>query len=427
MAAQGTALRSMGKYQEAADLLEKSVFAAEAGGYDELVARSAAELVYLYGTKIMDEEETARGRPRASAAVERANEALITGKWERIQGSVAVAAGALDDAKQHFRRSLELLQAELGQYHPQIAASLGGLAMAQSLAGELEASEATRRRALELWRSTVGAAHPYTANAERLLAAVLMDQGKIAEARELVQHALASLEAALGPEHPDVAMVLNDAAEYAVAAGDLPKAAETLQRSLAIKRQSQGPDHPRLVSGLMNLAEVERRQGHAEEALASAREAMRILELRRLSARWVRAGIAVAEAELASDPAAARAQCERVDERARKEGIELGSMERARLASCVGRGALASGAEAVGVRWLDRAIDEFGNADSAERAVALFAWATRPGAATAQAIERARTAYELFVAAGPAWSREVSEVRGFLRGRGVEPPVVEHE
>jgi tetratricopeptide (TPR) repeat protein len=166
----------------------------------------------------------------AADAYRQALEALPPGNDEPLaeylnkHGTAAYQAGDLDAAAASFEQALEMLEARLGETHPDVATALNNLALLHYTRGDFQAAEPVYRRALAID------------------------------------------EQALGPEHPGVATDLNNLALLYKKQGNLAAAEPLLKRALAIKEKNFGPGHPSLVTGLRNYASVLRALDRGEEA-----------------------------------------------------------------------------------------------------------------------------------------------------------------
>lgn len=166
----------------------------------------------------------------AADAYRQALEALPAGDDEMLaeyfnkHGTAAYQAGDLEVAAESFERALQMLEARLGETHPDVATALNNLALLHYTRGDFEAAE------------------------------------------PLYKRGLAIDEQALGAEHVGVATDLNNLALLYKKQGNLAAAEPLLKRALAIKEKAFGPGHPSLVTGLRNYASLLRQLNRAEEA-----------------------------------------------------------------------------------------------------------------------------------------------------------------
>jgi len=182
------------------------------------------------------------------------------------------------EAEPLFRRSVKILEQQLGPEHPAVATSLNNLALLLKSQGKYAEAEPLYRRSLEIREQQLGSEHPDVATSLNNLAALLESQGKSAEAEPLFRRSLKIREQQLGPEHPDVAQSLNNLAALLKSQGKSAEAELLFRRSLKIWEQQFGPEHPNVASSLNNLAELLRSQGKYVEAELLFRRSFEIRE-----------------------------------------------------------------------------------------------------------------------------------------------------
>lgn len=139
-------------------------------------------------------------------------------------GTAAHLEGDHASAIEAFSEALDLMEAALGDSHPELSTLLNNLALAQDLAGDLKTAE------------------------------------------DLYQRALVIDEKALGTDHPDVAIDLNNLGLLYRRQGKLLAAEPLLRRALRVKEQVYDDRHPKLVNGLKNYADVLRAMGRDQDA-----------------------------------------------------------------------------------------------------------------------------------------------------------------
>lgn len=429
-ASEGMARRSLGEYKVAVLALEKSFYAAVAGKHDDIAAHATTDIFSIVAVHLQDEERADRWRQLAESAVERVDSPLVLGKWRRALGRAAVANRDLTGAEQHFRASLLILEAELGQNHGEVASSAAALGRCLLRRHEPQKAEPLLQRAVKIWSSLVGATHPETAGAQIDMATALVDLGRAAEAEQVTERAVDALIAAFGEEHTQVAAALNSLAEYRVAAGDFEAANQTLLRSLRIKRAVHGNSHARLASTLTNLMDVDRMRYRPSDAVIHGSEALQILLAQPTgasNAQIRRVQLGVAEARLAGgDAHGARAICLELHQEAETAG-SLSTTHRGRVLTCLGRASLAQGKKRAGRELLEQAMVVFGSEGARVRlAVALFelgkANATTKRGTHSAGIEEVQQALTYFTEAGPSWGRERQQVEAWLQQVGATTP-----
>jgi SOS-response transcriptional repressor LexA len=150
--------------------------------------------------------------------------------------------------------------------HPDIAASLNGLALLYTNQGKYEEAKHLFKQALAISEKAHGAEHPDIAASLNGLALLYTNQGKYEEAEQLYKRALAIREKTLGVEHPDVAATLNNLAVLYEGEGRYTEAEHLYERALAIYENVLGTEHPEVERIRNKLAMLYDEQSEYEEA-----------------------------------------------------------------------------------------------------------------------------------------------------------------
>jgi tetratricopeptide (TPR) repeat protein len=216
---------------------QAAVWAAEAGGHDEVAARAWARLVYVIG---YDKAEFARGLALAP---------LVTAKLAKLGGNAAIEA--------------------------ELEHSTAGVVLAQ---GNPESAIAHVRKAIDIADHAFGPDHAKVAIELLALGSVLANEGRPASAVPILQRAYDIRARAMGPDHPDTLTVLNALANAHNDTGHPAQAEQELRRALALREAALGSQHPMLVYNLANLATALDDQGKTEEAVALDHRAVALAE-----------------------------------------------------------------------------------------------------------------------------------------------------
>ena len=317
----GKAYRSLGLYDSAAPLLERSVALRRQrfGEVDLAVADSLDNLadLYLHRDEVAKAEQTARqalairkalGGDADPAMAESLNglamvyldkgdfaaaepllrEALRVhrkhfGKAGKgnvpILTNLAVAEkekGDLSAAEGLYREAIPLARKEYGPAHPWTSILLKNLAVLLTRRGDLAGAEATYREALAVSRRAYGEEHPSIALQLSNLASVLVDRGRWAEAEAMYRQALAMQRKLVGNDHVHVSATLNNLADLLSLKGDRSAARPLYEESLRIVRKLYGEEHPRVADQLANLAGLLVKQGDLKAAETLAQESLSI-------------------------------------------------------------------------------------------------------------------------------------------------------
>ncbi|MBW8877301.1 MAG: serine/threonine protein kinase [Acidobacteria bacterium] len=188
---------------------------------------------------------------------------------EKQKGDLAAAEGL-------YREALAIARRQYGPAHPWTSILLGNLAVLLTRRGDLAAAEATYREALAVAHRAYGAEHPSIALQLNNLGSVLVDRGRGAEAESLYRQALAMQRKLLGNDRVHVSLTLNNLADLLSMKGDRKAARPLYEESLRIVRKLFGEEHPRVADQLANLAVFLVGEGDSRAAEPLAREALAI-------------------------------------------------------------------------------------------------------------------------------------------------------
>ena len=272
-------LRVTGAPAEGRAMVAEAYFAASAAGDWSAAAVAATERIGDTNDRRGIETSRTWARLAETALVHigdphRLREAVILNKLAIVEGN----AGAHAEAKQLYRRVLDIREAALPAGHPQIAAALHNLGIAEFKLGSSDAARGLFQRALAIQEPALGPYHPNVVESLNSLAAVAFEVGDHAGARALITRTLAARRRIHGDVHMLVARDLANLAELMMLSGDLAQARPLLAENLAICEQLLAPDDPEIAMALDLLASLLRLQGDVAGARASAQRALAIRE-----------------------------------------------------------------------------------------------------------------------------------------------------
>ena len=193
------------------------------------------------------------------------------GRFYESQGLYALA-------ESRFIQCLLLAQCRLGNYHPDLAATLnnlGGFYYSQSRYSE---AEPLYRKALALRKRLLGNHHLDVATTLNNLATLYYSQSRYHKAEPLYQQALALRKCLLGDEHLDVAATLNDLALVYYSQARYSEAESLYKKALAVRKRLLGNEHPDVATTLNNLAALYKSQRDYSKAEPLLSEAVEINE-----------------------------------------------------------------------------------------------------------------------------------------------------
>jgi len=236
-AQQGSALRALGRYQEASRSL-----------------RDALDL---------GERELGEDHP------------VVAGVHNDF-GVLLKAYGDFDGALAHYHRAMPVLRELYGETSDQMATLYHNLGGIEFVRGNLEQAERWARRGVRVRCDVHGPNHIAVVYDLGALAPILIQRGLRAEARELLGSVLARLRRDLGDSHYEVSVVLTNLGALDAAEQRWMDARHHLSDAARIKRSVLGPDSPELVRTLANLSMAAERTGDLALARRSRDEARRI-------------------------------------------------------------------------------------------------------------------------------------------------------
>ena len=265
----GLVYKELGRYQEAAVLLEEALNAdlAILGEEAPNLSRRRASLGIVYyelgryeeAREILEEalqlEIEKHGEEHSTVAISRSNLALVYQALGRYEAAAQLLEAALESDRTNF-----------GEQHPTVASSRSNLALVYKDLGRYEAAAQLLEAALESDRTNFGEQHPNVARSRSNLALVYKDLGRYEAAAQLLESALESDRTNFGEQHPEVAIKSSNLALVYKALGRYEAAAQLLESALESDRTNFGEQHPNVARSSSNLALVYQDLGRYEAA-----------------------------------------------------------------------------------------------------------------------------------------------------------------
>jgi serine/threonine protein kinase/tetratricopeptide (TPR) repeat protein len=277
----GTVYRSLGLYEQAKPMLEKTLnLKRNILGEGHL---SVADTLHNLGI-ICDDQgkyEEAASFFRQSLDIRETRLGPDDPEVARSLNSLAIVywnQGKYGEAEPLLERSLTIKERTLGPDHPDLASTLINLGVLKHSQRKYEEAEAFFKRALTISEKELGSDHPDLGTILNNLAALYEDQDRPAEAEPLYLRSLAIWEKALGPDHPDVAIAVHNLANLYRNMGRYSEAEALYLRSQAVWEKKLGPEHPYVGIGLREQANMYRDQGKYAEAEPLYVRSLRIFE-----------------------------------------------------------------------------------------------------------------------------------------------------
>jgi tetratricopeptide (TPR) repeat protein len=186
--------------------------------------------------------------------------------------------GQYSEAQHCLGRVLALMEARLGEDHPDIATVLSNLSQTLVETGDLRTAKKYAARALVIVTVAYGSEHPECATKLGNLGRILHAMGDFRGAFVAAESALHIVQATLGPEDASAAVYLNNMGMALKDMGDLAGARPPLERALALWQKLDGPEHPNVAAALNNLGGLLDAMGNQTGALQHYRAAHSIWE-----------------------------------------------------------------------------------------------------------------------------------------------------
>ena len=178
------------------------------------------------------------------------------------------------EAEPVFQQALAMRRTLLGEEHLDVAQTLFHLGLLFDLQNNGSRAEPFFRQALALQRKFLNKGHPSIAETLDQLGLALTFQGKYEVAETMHREALAIRRKLYGDEHPEVLVSHQNFALLLASQGKYDEAEELFREILMINRKRLGDAHPSLVHTLQFFAQIEMEQGKFAEAEELFREAL---------------------------------------------------------------------------------------------------------------------------------------------------------
>jgi tetratricopeptide (TPR) repeat protein/tRNA A-37 threonylcarbamoyl transferase component Bud32 len=266
----GTVNSELGRFVEGERTLELALETSIASHHDDLLSEISAWLVWDVGFQERF-AEAERWRKFAESTIERSgrNESLAYSWLLNDIGAIYLLQGRFADALEYQRRARVIKEKLLGADDPDVAVTLGNVALALNALGRSEEALEICDRSLRIRQRSQGESHPRVADELSNRGEILTSLGRPSEALAGYSKALEIWQREFGADDPAIAYALTGMGKSLVALGRAHEAVPILERALKI-RESSDSERQRL--------------GESEFALATAlfsdhREASRSLEL----------------------------------------------------------------------------------------------------------------------------------------------------
>ncbi|MFN0247666.1 MAG: tetratricopeptide repeat protein [Kofleriaceae bacterium] len=318
--AHGSSLASLGKSEEAIDVLEDVLAAAKREGQFAIEANAVVDLSRLKFMRDRDPVEAEKALTAALLAADRAHDDYLRARaYTVLLFIVGVIQNRFDDADRIYeqgqavmsrlvgaelqeaqllanrgqfllfkgehataekmlRQAVAVIEKNVGPDHLELGNAYAMLSEVTMRMGDQAEGLALARRAYEIDKKNYGPNHPETAKSKFNVAMALKGTGKREEALRSIQEVIVTLEAALGPEHIDLATAVDSYGTMLRGRNQFAEAEKQHRRSLALREKHLGPDDPQTGISFDNLGLAVGFQERLDEAMGYHERALAISE-----------------------------------------------------------------------------------------------------------------------------------------------------
>ncbi|PFX12588.1 Nephrocystin-3 [Stylophora pistillata] len=195
---------------------------------------------------------------------------------ETILNSLHSDLGETDQAKDYYKRALEIRLKKVGPDHVDVAATYNNLGSLHSDLGETDQAKDYYKRALEIRLKKLGPDHVDVAASYNNLGSLHSDLGETDQAKDYYKRALEIRLKKLGPDHVDVAASYNNLGTLHSDLGEIDQAKDYHKRALEIHLKKLGPDHVKVAASYNNLGSLHNELVETDQAKDYHKRALEI-------------------------------------------------------------------------------------------------------------------------------------------------------
>ncbi|MCK8499933.1 protein kinase domain-containing protein [Myxococcus fulvus] len=270
----GWLLEQTGESAEAAKLLSRAVFDAEAGHADRLKVTALNKLLFVEDG-LEHFEPAARWGELAEATLERmGGDAVLLGDVRVNQANLAITQEQYDVAKARVEEARALYAKALPEEHPKRARTTFLLAHVVNSLGDPALALKLMEDALQKTTAAMGPQHPDVARRHGLLSMTLREQGQDDQALPHARAAVDILQAIHGGDNLKLAEALDELGMCQLALRRFEDALKTYERALAMKQKVLPAGDDKLQYSLDGVGQALLGLGRAGEAVKPLREAV---------------------------------------------------------------------------------------------------------------------------------------------------------
>ena len=196
----------------------------------------------------------------------------------KLLGNVASSKGDLVKAKELYLKAMAIQKKAVGPETEEVASCLHNLGTISWMQGNYPEARRLLEQALAIRKKVLGPDNELVATNLEALGGIAFREGDMKKTREIWEQAFAIREKVLGPDHPLLAYSLNNLALAHLYGGDPKGAVPLLERAIRIQEKVLGPKHPDLSAALSNLGDAVWRAGDRAKAKTYYERAVAIME-----------------------------------------------------------------------------------------------------------------------------------------------------
>nr|WP_276603202.1 tetratricopeptide repeat protein [Nannocystis pusilla] len=292
----GSLLGLRGGVDEATAALEQAFLDGLAGDQAEVAAWAAISAAHVVGFLAHRGAEGRRWGALAEALLPRIDgDPRAAASLYANLGNIAVAEGALDEARARFEAALDIAESSLGRDHVLVANTAANLAAVLRRSGDYPGALALYARVRETLAARLGTSHPGFATLVNNHGALLQVMGDLEGAARSYREVLALADGALSPTSPTLGHAHNNLAEVLLARGDPAAAVPHVRAAIDTWSAAHGPRHPLVGQAQLALGRLHVELAEPDAALQALQTALELLR----DAGAAPATIAAAQFELA--------------------------------------------------------------------------------------------------------------------------------
>lgn len=193
-----------------------------------------------------------------------------------VLGSSSRDQGDFTAAREWYTRARTWRSTRLGPRHPDIAVTLGHLALLEKQEGHYDAAEDLLAHALAIDTEAHGDTSPRVASDLANLASVQIERGNYAAALPYLRRAVDLKITIFGDDNIEISRSMTDLGYVLSATGEKEEAERTLLKALAIKEAHLDPTHPSIAQTLELLGLHYEDHGDPKSAERALRRALSI-------------------------------------------------------------------------------------------------------------------------------------------------------